>query len=121
MKKLNIATLALALVAAPASQAAWTLVNDFEAGVTTGITLGNTDPLATGNGDISVIADPANASNMVLQLDPGTFRNGIDTNNTWFVLPFADVTTTGTLYTRFYLAGPLVDMGVIGYAFDSSS
>ena len=110
MKKLNIATLALALVAAPASQAAWTLVNDFEAGVTTGITLGNTDPLATGNGDISVIADPANASNMVLQLDPGTFANGTDTNNTWFVLPFADVTTTGTLYTRFYLAGPLVDI-----------
>ncbi len=114
MKKQSIVSTLLALAAAPALFAEFQLVNDFEAGDTTGVTV-TTSPLAAegGNGTVTNIVDPGNAENRVLQIDPGTFANGTDTNNIWFHLPFADITGTGTLYTKFQLEGDLVDL-VIG-------
>lgn len=110
MKKLNIAASVLALLIVPASQAAWELVNDFESG-TTGVTHA-TSPLAAdgGNGGIQTIEWPAASGNMVLELDPGVFANGTDTNNSWFFLTLPDITTSGTVYSRFAKAGDFVDI-----------
>ncbi len=114
MKKLSLLSTLLALVATPALRAEYQLVNDFESGDTTGVTVVTSpDAASGGNGSVTNIADPADASNHVLQIDPGVFANGTDTNNIWFYLSFADITNTGTLYTKFKLEGPLPDI-VIG-------
>lgn len=108
----NIASLvtALALVAAPAAQAAFQEVRTFATGDTTGITLA-TNPAADagGNGSITVVPDPDDAENNVLRLNPGTFANGTATNNVWFTIPIPEVTGKATLFTR-YRGGPLVDI-----------
>ena len=110
MKNLSIAALSLALCAAPVVQAEFELVNNFESGDTAGVTF-VTSPLAAdgGNGSIEAVADPADASNTVLQLNPGVFANDTDTNNTWFYLTLPDITGKATLYSRIS-RGDLVDI-----------
>lgn len=112
MKKLNIAASVLALLIAPASQAAWTLVNDFEGtDATAGIFVGHSPLVADGgNGGITVVNDPNNASNKALQLDAGTFANGTDTNNVWFAITLPTTTAKATVYSRVLKTGQLVDI-----------
>jgi hypothetical protein len=111
MKKTYIAATLLALLIAPASHAAWALVNNFEAAdATANIGVGHSPLVADGgNGGISVIADPSNASNKVLQLDAGTFANGTDTNNVWFWINLPTTAAKATVYSRFAKSGQLVD------------
>lgn len=112
MKKLNIAATVLALLIAPASQAAWSLVNDFEgADALTGIGVGHSPLIADGgNGGITQVAASNDASNSVLNLSAGTFANGTDTNNVWFWIDLPTTAAKATVYSRFLKTGQLVDI-----------
>lgn len=110
MKTVTLLT-ALGLLAAPSAWAEFQEVNTFEGGSTEGINLAfNPVEAEGGNGSIEIVADPNDATNNVLKLNPGTFANGTATNNVWFYLPIPDVTGTATIYTKFAKAGDIVDI-----------
>lgn len=93
----------LALLGVPQTQAAFTKVADFEAGLN-GAVLGSTANPAngdTGIGAIAVVDDPFASGNKVIELKPGTFLNGTGGQNTWFTIPIPAVTGTGTIYGRY--------------------
>ncbi len=103
MKKLLPLIGSLALLSAPVAHAAFTKVADFETGLD-GAVLGTSIDLSagdTGVGAIAVIDDPYAAGNKVIELSPGTFRNGTGGQNTWFTIPIPAVTGTGTIYGRY--------------------
>jgi hypothetical protein len=114
MKKTQLLAALLSLSVVSAAFAEFEAVHTFETGGTDGITFGTSPIIADGgNGSITVIDDPYEAGNKVLELTPGVFANGTDTNNTWFDLPFPAITGKGTVYTRVAKKGDIVDI-VIG-------
>ncbi len=113
MKKTNIAAAVLALLIVPASQAAWTLVNDFEGANPIANVGFATSPLPAdgGNGSISVVADPTNAANKAIRLDSGTIiTTSTSSNNAWFWVDLPTTTAKATVYSRFLKTGQLVDI-----------
>ncbi len=109
MKKTNIALVSLALLAAPLANAQWQGVNNFDSGSLTGVSVAFSPEEDNMNGGISIIPDPDNTTEGVLQLDPGVFTNGTDTHNVWFWVNLPDITGTATVYNRI-MRGELVDI-----------
>lgn len=102
--------MAFSLIASIETNASWELVRDFESGGTTGITFTSIAPLGSdGDPSLTVIDDPINSGNNVLKLDSGDFGdfgiNGIGVNNAYFTIPIPDITTKGTVYSRFAKSG----------------